>query len=316
MANQILNSVFLNPVCQFAGLFACLLCPPCLAVAWPQSDAKPGFSSLEPSQPRFVRSPTETSNKAIAQSEDTTDAGKEIDQLVTKLVLESIPHTFEETKNWGQQSERWDGVKFRREGFKIETNRRTKQVNHGTWNKYSARLLNPEEEFSIQVKNMRETVDEKIAFDVHFLAHLKIDGRQSKWVKGIQLYSFSIEGHTQVRLVVSIELGVAMDVSRFPPDMVFQPTTTKAKLMIDEFRIDRVSKAGGELAQQVSKSARATLDKKIAEKQDKLVEKINRQISKKPNKLRLSIADAMQSRWAKPAEVFLPKEVQSAMKQK
>jgi hypothetical protein len=260
--------------------------------------------------------PAERPIKSKTDWDDSSDAGKEIDQLVTQMVLENIPHTFEEAKDWGGKTERWNGVKIWREGFKLETKRRTKQVNHGTWKKYSAKLLNPNEEFSIQVKNMRETEDEKVAFDVHFLAHLKIDGRQSKWVKGVQLYSFSLEGHTKVRLVVSIELGVAMDVNRFPPDMVFQPKATDAKLLVDEFRIDRISKAGGEFAQQVSKSVQTTLDEKIAEKEEKLVEKINKQISRNQPKLRLSIAEAMQSKWTQSTKALMPKSVQSAMDQK
>lgn len=229
------------------------------------------------------------------------------------MVRENIPHTFDETKDWGGQEERWDGIKIRREGFRIKTKRRKKLVNHGTWKKYSASLLNPNEEFAIQVKNMRETKEEKVAFDVHFQAHLKIDGRQSKWVKGVQLYSIGIDGHTKVRLVVSIELGVSMDVNQFPPDMVFTPVATGANLIVDEFRIDRIGKAGGELAQQVTKGVRKTLDKKIEEKQSKLVDKINKQIAKEQDKLRLSIADAMKSKWSKAAKSFVPKNVKEAI---
>jgi hypothetical protein len=245
---------------------------------------------------------------------DVADAGQSIDRLLTQIVRDNIPHTFTETKDWGGQEERWDGIEFRREGLKLETKRRKKLVNHGTWKKYSASLLNPDQEFSVQLKNMRQLSDDKMAFDIHFTAHLAVDGRQSKWVKGVQLYSLSARGHAKVRMKVSIELNVKMDVAKFPPDMIFEPTATKADLEIDEFRIDRVSKAGGEFAQQVSKGVRRKLDEKVSEKEVKLVKKINDQLAKKKDDLRLSFADAMKSKWAESAKPFLPKSVQSAIK--
>ena len=290
--------------------------------------ARPGISILErrdatnsstltptPTGPKVPTQPTQILPKTQSPEAVSADAGEELDSLITTMVLGAIPHTFKEDKDWGGQDERWDGIKFRREGLRIKTNRRKKMVNHGTWKKYSAQLLNPEEEFSIAVKNMRETKDEKVAFDVHFSAHLAIDGRQSKWVKGVQLYSFSAQGHTKVRLVVGVELGVSMDINNFPPDLVFFPVAKQANLIVDEFRIDRVSKAGGEFAQQVSKSVRKSLDEKLAKKEAKLVEKINKEFAKNQSKLRLSVAEALKSKWTKPAQAFMPAAVREALEQ-
>ena len=43
----------------------------------------------------------------------------DLDQLITKLVLDSIPHTFTEKKKWGMQDERFDGFKRERDGLKF-----------------------------------------------------------------------------------------------------------------------------------------------------------------------------------------------------
>ena len=84
-------------------------------------------------------------------------------------------------------------------------------------------------------------------------------------------------------------------------------------LLVDQFRLDRISKAGGEIAQQVTKGVRSQLDKKIAEKEQKLVKKINKQLAEKQDQLRLSIADAAKSKWTKAADKFLPSSVQQAL---
>ena len=230
----------------------------------------------------------------------------DLDRLITKLVLESIPHTFTDTKKWGQQAERFDGFKREREGLKLRVSKRKKMVNHGEWKKYSVSLRNPEEKFSIAVNDMRELPNNLVGFNVDFLADLNVSGRQSKWVKGVQLYSLSAKGHAQVRLRLAVELEVKTDRKTFPPDLLFVPKVTAADVHVDEFRIDRIGKAGGEFAQQLSRHVRPLLDEKIEEKEQGLVEKINKKLAAKQDRLRLPISKVADSKWGKLSEKFLP----------
>lgn len=246
---------------------------------------------------------------------ENVDAGKDIDALITKMVLKNIPHEFNEDKDWGAQELRWNGVNVRREGFKIRTNRRKKMVNHGTWKKYDVSLLNPEEQFAISVKNMREAEDGKMAFDVYVAANLKIDGRQAKWVKGVQLYNVSIDGKTKVKLKTTIELRTLMDVTKFPPDLVFRPQATGAEIAIEDFRIDRISKVGGEVTQQVTRFAREAIEKRLEKEEAKTVKKLNAEFSNNADKLKLSLHDAMSNKWSAAAKKFMPADVKKALEE-
>ncbi len=242
-----------------------------------------------------------------------TQTGVQLDQLLTNLVLENLPHDYVDEKKWGRQSERWDGVDVKFKDGKLRTHRRKKLVNHGTWQRYTADLMNPREEFSVRVTNMRQRPDGAMAFDVECSAHVKLHARQSKWVKGIQLYSLSADGHAKLNLSVSLQLKTHLDITKFPPDLIFDPKATAANIVVQEFRIDRISKAGGEFAQQVSKGARSALDEKITEKEQKLVTKINKKFQDKKSSLRLSISDAARSKWASSAKAFLPEPVRAAL---
>ncbi len=249
-------------------------------------------------------------NVVTAQQIENSEA---LDQLLTSLVLEHLPHNYEDEKKWGGQTERWDGVRVYMHEGKLRTHGREKTVNHGTWKRYSAELMNPNEEFAIQVQNMRQLPNGKMAFDVRCQAHLKLHGRQAKWVKGVQLYSLSVDGEAKVDLALSMQLETLMDITKFPPDLVFKPKATDASIDVQDFRIHRVSKLGGEFAQQVTKGVRRKLDEKIAAKEEKLTEKINAQLHKKRDRLRLSISDAIKSKWTKPAAQFLPEPIQQAL---
>ena len=241
------------------------------------------------------------------------DAGVRLDQLLTNLVLENLPHDYVDEKKWGRQSERWDGVDVKFKDGKIRTHRRKKMVNHGTWKRYTASLMNPTEEFSVRVTNMRQRPDASMAFDVECSAHVKLHGRQSKWIKGVQLYSLSADGHAKLNLSVSMQLETHLDITKFPPDLIFAPKATAANIEVKELRIDRISKAGGEFAQQVTKGVRSSLDEKIAKKEKKLVEKINKKLREEKKSLRLSISEAAKSKWASAAKAFLPEPVRAAL---
>ena len=245
-----------------------------------------------------------------SQSASPVDAKSNIDELVTRLVLEQLPHTYTDDRKWGMQDERWDGVHIKRDGWKIKTKRKKKLVNHGTWRKYTAELVNPQKEFAVDVHNIHQIHEGKLGFDVDFVAHLKLHGRQSKWVKGVQLYSVSADGYARVRLSVSCEMAIELDFVQFPPDIVCDPKITNAEIVIDEFKLNRVSKLGGEFAQQVTRASRRLLEGKIEEREVKLVKKLNEKIDEQRDDLRISLYDAAKSEWTEKALPELPDEIQ------
>ena len=250
-------------------------------------------------------------NTEPAQEEQTTsdsDDAKQLDDLLTKLALESMPVRHVENKNWGQQSERWDGIKVSFQNGKLHTKRRKKKVNHGTWERYEISLVDPAESFSVKLDNFQELAKDEVSFEVAVSADVDVLARQSKWVKGVQLYSISANGSASVQLVLSINLGSSMDVSKFPPDLIFDPQVAEADIELSNFRIDRVSKAGGEFTQQLTRLVRGKIDQQIARKEEKLVEKLNAKLEKNKDRFTLSVHDAVKSKWARAADKLLNKE--------
>ena len=235
-------------------------------------------------------------------AQEAADDAKQLDDFLTKLALDNMPVPYVEDKDWGQQSERWDGVKVSFQNGRLRTKRRKKKVNHGTWNRYEASLIDPKKSFAVQLDNFQETDSDRVTFDIRVTANIKLEARQSKWVKGLQLYSISADGSANVQLVLSVSLGSQMDVTKFPPDLIFDPHVEDASIQLSDFRIDHVSKAGGEVAQQITRAVRKKVDQKIAKKEEKLVEKLNAKIEKSRDRFTLSVHDAVKSKWASAAQ--------------
>lgn len=221
-----------------------------------------------------------------------------LNQVLTQIVLDSVPREFSDNDDWGKTARRWNGVRLRRDGWKLETERDWATVNHGVWQKAKAVLVDPEHRFKIELTNLQPRSATESAFDLTLQAPLEIEVRQSHWVNGVQLYSVSADLRGTIILKLGCELAIRLSES---PDGViqFQPHVTTADLQLQDFQVIRVSKLGGEFAQQVTKLAESFLTRQIDSQETKIVEKLNRQIAKHSNRLKVTLPELAQTSWGK-----------------
>lgn len=219
-----------------------------------------------------------------------------VQPLLMGLVLKNIPADYENTKKWGGQREVWDGLHVRMDGLKIHTKRRKKLANHGSWKRYHISLIDPREHVQFRFENVHEGPDEKIAFDMFLAAKLAAHGRFQEWNRGVRLLSISAEGIADVQLRLTCLVATQLDVTKLPPDFIIQPEVTDAKLELLDFKLNRISKADGPVVRELSHSVENIMQEKLAEKNQKLVSKINRQIEKHRDQLRLSLSDLVKKK--------------------
>jgi hypothetical protein len=237
-----------------------------------------------------------------------------LNALLKGLVLDAIPHTYQKWDDWGRQADQFAGVAWRRDpGGKLETKRQWVKVNDGIWRMYSAELVDPAQTFEVKLEHLREDKPGSVAFDLSFVAALNLRARQAQWIRGVQLYSFSAEGSARVRLRVGCVLASQLDLKQLPPVIQLKPVVREANLELEDFRIDRVSKLGGEFAQQITAAVRGELDEQLHKKSNDLVGRLNERLVKDEPKLRISLSDAAKLPWTPQAKPFLPSDVQEAL---
>jgi hypothetical protein len=213
------------------------------------------------------------------------------DALIRSLLLATLPREYANTKKWNKTKPRWDGLHVSLDGLQIKTKRRWKEVNHGTWTRYNATLIDPEHQLAIRSENLRQTIDGRVAFDLTVDAKLFLTGRLSEWRMGVQLYSLSAEADATVRLTMTCEAGLKFDSAKFPPDVAIAPKVTSAQLDLLVFNLHSISDADGPLVRKLGDGLHDVLQEELDERRTKLVEKINRAIDKHSGKLRLSVHD-------------------------
>lgn len=222
---------------------------------------------------------------------------KGLQNLVSRIVLNNIPHTFEGDDNWGDQKEVLDGLSIRRDGLRIKTKRRMKSVNHGTWTKYRVRLIDPQNSFRLQVNDLETKESGHLCFELVADADLHVFGRVSHWERGVQLFSFGSDADATVRLTVSCEVGLRFAVTSFPPKVQLLPRVTQADLKLRKFRLKHLSNLGEPLSKRLSSTTREILEREIAKRRKKLVKKLNRELEDHQADLELSMKDALELDW-------------------
>lgn len=247
--------------------------------------------ALETLHPHRFSLPRELAEVPLPVS---ADEKQEISAWVKWLVLKNLPPNYEDNRKWNKHKEVMDGLHVHREGLKIETKRKWKSVKHGTWTRYNIEFLDPEKELLVDVSKIDFPTSGRIDVSCRIEAPLKLFGRVSQWQRDIQWYSLSAEGRCRMEMLVDVQVQLHVNTLQFPPDVEFAPEVTQATVRMKEFEIDRISKVGGDAAELVGEGIREVLDERLKDYDEKLVEKMNREIGKQKDKLRISLSEWLQ----------------------
>jgi hypothetical protein len=218
-----------------------------------------------------------------------------LQQAVSDLVRQVIPHDYERTRDWGKTVDMVRGLYVKREGLRIKTHRTRKPVNHGTWTMYRVELIDPDEHFQIRWERSRPLPDQRLAFDLVCDARVRVFGRLAQWHQGIQLVSLSVESDADIQLMLQCELAPRVQWSRNALGLTLDPSVQAADLRIRQFRLRRISQLDGPLVKLLSSGVREVLEDEIAQRRHQLVSQVNRQLEKNQDKMHLSLTDLLET---------------------
>ena len=219
-------------------------------------------------------------------------------ELLMWIAQQHIPTTYQDKKEWGRTREIVTGLKIVGKGRKLSTAPRRRRVNHGTWKMYEVSLKDPQDGFQIQLNRM-QVKEEGLSFEAIIEARLELLARWARWNFGVQLISLNALADAKVRLQLAGSLAIRIDPTKLPPDVTVVPTVKSAQLQLKSFRLLRISQLHGPLVEAVSGEARKVIEKQLVAKRGELVGKINQQIERNQQKLKLSLREYLQQEWVR-----------------
>jgi hypothetical protein len=219
-----------------------------------------------------------------------------LEGLLIATLKQVIPRQYTDDSKWGRTKYQTVGIKFERDGLKLEVRRRKKQVNDGLWKMYRIDLPDSEQ-WEISFSEIRDLGDGRVGFDVTFATPLEVLARASNWEHGVQLFSLSAQADAKVRLTVRCEMRLRLIATELPPAIRLEPTVTAADLKIEEFRLRRISQLHGPVVRELGEEAHDFLQREVNKRREKLADKANQQIEKHAETLTLSWVDVSQANW-------------------
>jgi len=231
-------------------------------------------------------------------AEQTEQSPESLHELVTDIVLQYIPHQYDDDDEWGGKKRVVRGVKWERDGIVLKPIKMHKDVNHGSWRYYRIRLHDPDQKFDIKIENVAETGDGRVAFDAVVTAKLLAHGRIAQWERGVQLIAMSADAEADVRLRLSCKFGVRFNATQFPPTVALDPEVTAADIQMLGFRVTRISRIGGDIAKELGRALEGVIRRKLDQQESRLVAKANKKIEDRREKLTLSASDFAKTAWS------------------
>lgn len=219
-------------------------------------------------------------------------------QWLAAVALKKLPRTLDGERGWGDTKRVWAGIKVKRDGWKLKTHRRYREVEHGRWIRYEVTLPDPNagDAPAVVIHQVVPVVDaisgdQRWQIDSTVSAVMKFSARIQLWNLGARVYSLTVSGEMQVRLATSASMGFFADYGEVPPALVIDPKVERAHLELERFEVNRVSHIGGDVAEHWGDLMEELLVERLVKKQnDRLVARLNRAIEKERDDLRFSLA--------------------------
>ncbi len=215
-------------------------------------------------------------------------AGDTLSSVAQRLVVESLPQQFEEKKDWGKTKPVVDGLRLRDDGDGLKLRKHTTVVNDGLWKQYHATVVDPQHQLQIRVANLKETESQHATMSVFITAKLHGEARLEQWKDGVKLYTITTDADAKIESRLDWEMAWHWESGKLLGDFVVEPKVTAADIELVDFDLQKVSKIEGWAAHELGEGFKHTLAKKLREQEPKLVDKINKAIQKKPDRLHFS----------------------------
>jgi hypothetical protein len=225
---------------------------------------------------------------------------------VSRLIEGAIPLEYDKQKDWGVTTElRLLGAEGK--GLRTRLKIRKHAVNHGLWKHYKLRLVEPRDNLHVRLSELRPR-DGGAEFQLQVDAKLDGWARAKLYQYGVHVIALEVEFDLRVSLSLGAELTIEMQTGAGGPVISLRPRVTSAHLTLDEFHLRRVSNAHGPIVRELGEE----IPKLIADELNgpKLVDKLNRAIEKKRDRLSFRPGDLMPAwSWPQPGSPSTSAEV-------
>jgi hypothetical protein len=161
---------------------------------------------------------------------------KDFSRLVHSIVVKELPKEIEDTSGWGGTIPYEPNLPLPRLRRVVKVGDKL-EMPHGTWRKFKGKIEEPDKNLKIVVKDFK-SLDSKtyrVVADVDTTFLVRIEVQQ--WQKGLPLIGADLSADANVTAAIVCDVGVSLNLSKFPPELKLEPKVTELGLDFIDFKV-------------------------------------------------------------------------------
>lgn len=208
-------------------------------------------------------------------------------QFVKGMALVLLPETYTDDDDWGGTKKIQSGLNVKFRGLKLDTSRRWKEVNHGTWRRLDATLVDPQQHFDLAISLLPRLEKGVPRYRVRAKLRLRATGRQQHWSLGAKLLSISSDIIADVAFTADLQFKTQVVKTDGSSKLRMIPFIETAHARLESLSVRRISNTKGGAVREFGKTIESIARRAIKKKNEKLAAKINGKINKKPERFEI-----------------------------
>lgn len=208
-------------------------------------------------------------------------------QFVKGMALVLLPETYSDDDDWGGTKKVQSGLNVEFRGLKLDTSRRWKEVNHGTWRRIDATLVDPKQHFDLAISLLPQLERGVPRYRVRAKLRLRATGRQQHHSLGARLLSISADFVADIAFDVDLQFKTQVVKTDGDSKLRMIPFIERANARLESLSLRRISNTKGGAVREFGKTIESIARRAIRKKNEKLAAKINRKINKKPERFEI-----------------------------
>ena len=223
--------------------------------------------------------------------------GLNLSLLIETLARNALKQEYVDDRKWNKEERVIEGWEW--EQGKLRARKR--EVNHGLWQRYRLRPIDPEHQFRVTALPLGEksAVDQTavnpkpatagsqpIRFELQVSTRVGVQADYAWWTWGVKGINGSVEADAQItaRAVCSLTTITKFDPGSLLPDIRFCPGVEELHLRLEDLDLNRVFLLKGPVAREMGKGMRHTIEDILQKQEPRFLEKIQRSLDKRAKK--------------------------------
>lgn len=162
----------------------------------------------------------------------------ELGKLIHKMALPAIPKYYEDNSGWGATVPAPPDLRLPRLRTYIKVDDHL-EVPDGIWKKFRIWIDDPAKDVTIRVLDMQKNDAGGFRLKIEADAALHGQAEVKPWRLGLGLPMVKGDADTLVNLLLDVDVKIALDTKKFPPDVNLIPKVVASKLQLKDFNLKK-----------------------------------------------------------------------------